>query len=892
MSLLAGQRLGPYEVLAVLGAGGMGEVYRARDTKLNRDVAIKVLLPSVANDPDRLARFSREAQVLASLNHPNIAAIYGIEESYGVTALVMELVEGGDLSQRIARGPIPIDEALPIARQIAEALEAAHDHGIIHRDLKPANIKVRADGTVKVLDFGLAKAVGQGSGIGDQESGNAANSPTLSIHATEAGIILGTAAYMSPEQAAGKIVDKRTDLWAFGIVLMEMLTGRQVFSGESVSHVIAAVLKDVPNWSALPPATPESIRRLLRRCLEKDRMRRLPDAAVARLEIDDVRQPSSSDSTTPSARPRSSAAAIIGAFTAGALITGAAVWVLVQSDVAVSTPAAVRFAIHDSDQVIVSRVQGDMALSPDGRSLAFIGFGKNGSRVWVHDTGSLETRELPGTDSAFGVAWSPDGRSLAFHSGGQLEKVAVAGGSPESIGTGGPNSVSGQLAGGGRSVQWGPDGTILSGDSRGFWRADAAGRTPVTLLMRSGQEIHDATGFLPDGRHYLLSVQSADPTKAGTFVVATDGATRTQILPFPGGAQYALGHLLYVRDRVLYAQPFDPPTSKLSGDPIALAEPAARVFSVSRNGTLAYLPLDASDRPNAAELTWMDRRGRLIERVDQAAGGASPNLSPDGRRLAMILRGDIWILEVGRGVLSKVSGGGANAPTWSADSSRLFFHKSAYRDQKDAIFAMRPGSPDAETVIVAPGATDGDHAHGIDTSADGQYLAFEGGDGFDIWVKPLAGNSAARPVIQGPNAESQPMFSPDGRWISYTSNTSGRFEVYVQRFPEGTDRTQVSPNGGASARWRRDGSELFYLALDGTLMAVPTTRTAQSIEFRSPVPLFQFFSSQRGSPTQKPQYDVSADGQRFIVSAVSRRNDPSIQVVLNWPALTTTKATP
>ncbi len=352
--------------------------------------------------------------------------------------------------------------------------------------------------------------------------------------------------------------------------------------------------------------------------------------------------------------------------------------------------------------------------------------------------------------------------------------------------------------------------------------------------MRSGAEFHGATGFLPDGRHYLLSVQSDDATTAGTFVAATDGSTRTRVLPFPGGAQYALGHLLYVRDRVLYAPAFEAAGARLSGDPVALAEPAASVFSVSSNGALADLPLDASDRPNAAELAWMDRSGRLIERVDQAAGGASPSLSPDGRRLAMVLRSDIWILEVARGVLSKVSRGGAQAATWSADGGRLFFHKSAYPDRKDAIFTVRPGSPDTETLVVEPASGEGDHAHPIDVSADGQYLAYEGGDGFDIWVKRLGGDGAAKPLIHGPSVETQPMFSPDGRWLSSTSNVSGRHEVYVQRVPAGTDRTQVLPGVGGSARWRRDGNELFYLALDGTLMAVPTARTAQAIEFRAP----------------------------------------------------------
>jgi Tol biopolymer transport system component len=734
---------------------------------------------------------------------------------------------------------------------------------------------------VKVLDFGLAKAIDPAAGT----SVTAMNSPTLSIHATQAGIILGTAAYMSPEQARGKSVDKRTDIWAFGCVLFEILTGTRAFPGDDATDTIVAVCSKEPDWIRLPTAIPSSIRRLLKRCLEKDPKRRLDSAGGVRIEIDEALHPSPADPTISRSQSRVKLGAIVTSFTAGAIIIGAAVWVLARGESVVSAPDVVRFGIHDTDQTIVSRVQGDMALSPDGRTLAFIGFGKNGSRLWTHDIGSLETRELPGTDAAFGVAWSPDGKALAFHTFGQLKKVNVAGGSPETVGLGGPNSVSGQLGGGGRSIQWGSDGTILTSDSRGFWRADAAGGSPVTLLMRSGAEFHDANGFLPDGRRYLLSVQSDDATKAGTFVVANDGSTPKRVLPFAGGAQYALGHLLYVRDRVLYAQAFDLAGSRLSGDPVAIAEPAARVFSASTNGALAYFPLDTSERPNAAELTWMDRQGRLIERIDQAAGAAAPNLSPDGRRLAIVLRSDIWILEVARGVLSKATRGGANAPTWSADGARLFFHKSAYRDQKDAIFSMRPGSSDAETLVVEPASGQGDHAHPVDASAGGQYLAYEGGDGSDVWVKRLAGDGGAMPLIQGPSAETQPMLSPDSRWISFTSNSSGRHEVYVQRFPDGTDRMQVSPTGGGSARWRRDGSELFYLGLDGTLMAVPITRTARSIEFRAPVSLFKFFSSQRGSPTQKPQYDVSADGQRFIISAVTRRNDPSIQIVLNWPAL-------
>lgn len=876
ISLPTGSRLGAYEVISALGVGGMGEVYRARDTRLNRDVAIKVLLPAVANDPDRLARFSREAQVLASLNHPNIAAIYGIEEGSGITALVMELVEGEDLAQRIARGPIPIDEALPIARQIADALEAAHDHGIIHRDLKPANIKVRADGTVKMLDFGLAKALGP---PGASATADAMNSPTLSIHATEAGLILGTASYMSPEQAAGKNVDKRTDLWAFGIVLMEMLIGRQVFKGETVSHVIAAVLTDEPGWAELPADTPLSIRRLLRRCLEKDRKLRLPDAAVARLEIDDARTTHHEISDTRTVSSRSLWPAV-ASFVVGGLVIGGAMWMAARTPSPGTMGSVVRFAIYDTDEVTVSRTQGDMALSPDGRTLAFVGFGKDGPRIWVREFDSLGARALPGTEAPFGMAWSPDGRSIAFASYGRLRKVVVAGGSPEAISP--PSSFAGGV--GARSMAWGPDGTIFFADNRGFWRATADGGIPATLAMRSADEAHDATGFLPDGRHFLLSVASSDPAKAGTFVVAVDGSDRRRILAFPSWAQYAMGRLIFVRDQILYAQPFDTVSRQLSGAAVPLAESAADRFSVSNTGSVAYLPLDSSEQPNVSELVWMDRRGGMLGRIDQAAGAISPTLSPDGRRLAMVLRGDIWTFELARSVMSKVTTERAAAPTWSPDGKRILFYRSLFTGLKDAILDTTPGSGEKPTIALVPADGTGDHAHPNDISADGRYLAYEGKDARDIWVVPLTGDRTPRPFIEGPNSETQPIFSPDGRWLAYSSDATGAFEVYVQRFPASGARIQVSPGGGGSARWSRDGTELFYLAPDGSLTAVPV-RAGETIEFGQPKALFKFFSSQRGTPTQKPQYDVTADGKRFIVSSVPRRNDPSIQVLLNWPAL-------
>ncbi len=567
LALTPGTRLGPYEVVALIGAGGMGEVYRARDTKLNRDVAIKVLLPSVAGDPDRLARFSREAQVLASLNHPNIAHIHGLEESGGVTALILELVEGEDLAQRIARGPIPLDEALPIARQIAEALEAAHDHGIIHRDLKPANIKLRADGTVKVLDFGLAKAIDPAG----SSSVQAMNSPTLSIHATQTGIILGTAAYMSPEQAAGKAVDKRSDLWAFGVVVMEMLTGRQVFKGETVSHVLAAVLKDEPDWTALPLQTPASVRTLLRRCLEKDRKRRIADAADVRLEIDDAPLAASGDGMrvgvpVPQAAWRLALPwAVVGALAAG-LATVLVLWAPWRKTM--PPPAPLRLSAELGADVSLTFGLGDaMSLSPDGAVIAFVGQkGAGDPQLYVRQLTQLQATALSGTDEAHSPFFSPDGQWIAFFADGKLKKIAVTGGSVVTL-CDAPN---------GRGGAWGEDGTIvfLPNTAGSLMRVSSAGGMPEPLTsLAEGEFTQRWPQVLPGGKAVLFSgggvaagawddaslVVQALPTGARTLVQR--GGYHGRYLPSglgsPERAGREGGHLVYLHDGTLFAAPFD-----------------------------------------------------------------------------------------------------------------------------------------------------------------------------------------------------------------------------------------------------------------------------------------------------------------------------------------------
>ena len=519
--------------------------------------------------------------------------------------------------------------------------------------------------------------------------------------------------------------------------------------------------------------------------------------------------------------------------------------------------------------MIISRRRGDLALSPDGRTLAFVGYGEGGARIWLRALDALEPRSLVGTEGAAGLSWSPDGRSLAFIASQRLKKVSVSGGTPEVLT---PTR--------GSETAWGPDDTILY-IGNGLGRVPASGGAPTKLMDGPFDHLPGSPEFLPDGRNYRISIASADPAKAGTFVASFDGRMRTRLLAFPTTARYADGHLLFVRDRVLYAQAYDLSRSRLTGEVVPIAQNVAPAFAASRQGVIAYAPLSGPDQ----QLLWMDRAGHIQEGLDQAAGGTRPRLSPDGKRLAMQLRGDIWVLELARGVLSRITSGGGLVPLWSSDGQRIvFFRNRAGRDGRDLIVETPVLSAGKEVVLHEP---TGNHAHPSDVSTDGQYLVYEGEqeDGSDIWVARLTGDRQANVYAQTPTVETQGTLSPDVHWLAYSSDTSGRFEVYVQSFPVPGPRIQVSANGGHSARWRRDGKELVYLAPDGTLMAV-SVRAAQPIEFSKPAPLFQFFTAlNQGIPVQTPSYDVTADGQRFIVSAVVRRTDPSVNVLLNWQGL-------
>jgi Tol biopolymer transport system component len=885
LALTPGTRLGVYEVIASIGEGGMGEVYRATDTTLGRQVAIKILPDGFEADPERMARFEREAKTLASLNHPNIAAIYGFEKSAGLRALVMELVEGDDLSRRIARGAMPIDEALPIAMQIAEALEAAHEQGIVHRDLKPANIRVRADGTVKVLDFGLAKAMQPAGSL----SPDLSMSPTVSNHATQAGIILGTAAYMSPEQAAGSLVDKRSDVWAFGVVLFEMLTGRRVFTGETVSHVLASVLKSDPDWTTVPASVPPRVVTVLRRCLQKDRKHRIRDIGDVNLALEGT-----FETAVPQTMAAPSAKGERLAWIAALAVAAAAI-------VALAIPA-VRYLREtpppETRVEIVTTATGQptsFALSPDGRQIAFVASVDGEPRLWLRSLATTTAQPQAGTEGARYPFWAPDGRSVGFFVANAVKRLELGGGAPQIL----ASVVNG--SGG----TWNADGVILfasSVNSIPLMRVSVSGGAVAAVTALGPRQTgHDAPCFLPDGRRFVFYVRGA-PDTAGIYLGALDGSTPTRLTAADGGGVYlpadqtsvagraSSGWLLLVRAGTLVAQRLDVAKGGLTGEPVTLAEGVAVdgrhqvAVSVAATGLVAYRTVAGSQR----QLTWMDRSGTVRGTIGEPdASLSNPRVAPDGRRVAVqrTVQGndDIWLLDGARTSRFTFDPAGEWRPVWSPNGSTIAF--TSNRTGAGDLYQKLTSGAGAEERLV----TSDQLKQVYSWSADGRFLLYNSSDpqtNTDLWVVPLAGDHTPSVFLKTPFREITGVFSPDGRWVAYMSNEAGRQEIYVRPFP-GTSaaggQRQVSTAGGAFPVWRPDGKELNYLNPAGAMMGAPITITGSTVEPGVPVVLFPTHIAGGGTEAQQGrQYDVAPDG-RFLINAVAG-DAPTVPITLlmNW----------
>ena len=877
MALAPGTRLGVYDITVQIGEGGMGQVYRATDTKLKRQVAIKTLPPSVAADADRLARFQREAEVLASLNHPNIAGIYGLEESHGTAALVMELVEGEDLSQRIARGAIPLDEALSIARQIAEALEAAHGRGIIHRDLKPANVKIRADGTVKVLDFGLAKAVEPGGAVQAGSAGRLSMSPTFATPlVTQEGMIVGTAAYMSPEQVKGRVVDTRSDVWAFGCLLFEMLAGRRPFDADDAASAMAAILERQPAWERLPATTPPAVRRLLRRCLEKDPKRRLHDVADARLEIDDAIAAPADDAAAIASGGRWSWLAL-AAIVVAALAGAAVAWFLKPAGGprANAGGGSARFLIALSQPM--SETDGLLIISRDGRRLAYAAGPAGRQQLFVREIDQFASRVVPDTEGVVSAAFSPDGQAIGFVAERKLRTVSLSGGTPLTL----RDRVDGA------GLTWTADQFILynPGTATGIWRIAAAGGEAAAVTQPGAKDNEQRfPEVLPNGNGLLFSARGG-VTDDQVYVESLQTHERRPLAKGSGPHYLASGHLVFVQAGTLFAVRFDPERLEVIGAPVAIIEGIRQarsgqpLISYSETGSIVYVPTNAEPGSNA--LVWVDRSG--AEQPTGASGRpyAQPRLAPDGRRVVTSLRGnteDLWMIDLARGTSSRLTAeSNTSFPVWTPDGRRLTL--ASAKEGSYSIY-WRPADGSAPDERLLSGSWPN---YPFSWSPDGNTLAFVSVSPTtlqDIRVLRADRPGASTPFVETQFREGGPVFSPDGQWIAYVSDESGRFEIYVRPFPGPGEKWPISVEGGSEPVWPRHGRQLFYRAGDA-MMAVDV-ETSPTFSAGKPHKLFD--TPYERSIALWPNFDASADGQRLLMV---KRGNPSpaashINVVLNW----------
>jgi Tol biopolymer transport system component len=883
---LIGQTLSHYRISAALGAGGMGEVYRATDTKLGREVAIKVLPPEVAQDPERLARFEREAKLLAALNHPNIAAIYGLEEADGKPFLALELVEGEDLKERLARGAIPVDEALEIAEQIAEALEEAHGKGIVHRDLKPANVKLTPDGKVKVLDFGLAKAW-----AGDSTAGGApelSQSPTLAHTDTQAGVILGTAAYMSPEQARGKAVDKRADIWAFGVVLLEMLTGRNAFSDATVSDTLASVLKSAPDLASLPPEVPARVRRVLELCLRKNPKERVRDIGDVLIDLKGSTDGPDARSRPEGAAGRRAAARwlALGAVIGGGLIAVLA-WILGGFTTHRSAARTIRL---EAAAPSGTRLERGLALSPDGSAIAFAARDAKGqTAVWIRSLDALEARRLPGTQGARLPFWSPDGRSVGFFTSRQLLAVDLVGGAPRRI------ANTDEDAGNARGGAWSKDGTIVFAPTftGPLLRVPADGSRPpeAATKLEEGEGTQRFPDFLPDGRHFLFYASPGSGIEPGEVRLGELGSLETRRLVEASSAAIYVptGHLVFARGSTMLARPFDTARLEFVGEPVSIgieiptgsSVSGLRSISASADGTLAY----RADPSSATDLVWVDREGHDLGRLGEPGSWRlAPRISPDGRRVLVgtygvgsLNAGNLWILDAKRGVGTPLTFDASDdaIAVWSPDGRRVAFGRGVSQDTFGLYLLPIDAPQDVKQIVGASGYLAPDC-----WTPDGTRVLFTrrgAATGSDILVADVDGAGEPRPWLATPFNEEDADVSPDGRWVAYASDIGGSFNVYVKPLAGGGTPWQVSTAGGTSPRFSPRGGELFYRSLTDEIMTAPVSVSEGRFATGAPVSLFA-----AGIDDQQRDYDVTPDGTRFVLARPADTADAPLVVVLGF----------
>ena len=891
-----GRALGRYEVLGRLGAGGMGQVYRARDTRLGRDVAIKLLLDDAAEDPARLARLEREARLMAALNHPNIAGIHSLEEADGVRFLVLELVRGDTLERRLAAGPLPT--ALAVCQQIAAALEAAHETGVVHRDLKPANVMLTDGGQVKVLDFGIAT-------LRPPPEREGVTGGPGSVDASTVGLVIGTVNYMSPEQASGERVDRRTDIWAFGCVLFETLSGSRPFDRDTVTGTIGAILTRDPDWSRLPPDTPPAVRSLVRRCLRKDPQQRLRDIGDARIELGEalaeLGEPAAADAPTRAGEPRPGAP-VPPPVVAARWRSGPAPWILIAALLGVVVWQAVSrdSARSPGDRRIVSvqppagSVLQSVVVSPDGGRLLLVAADAEGpTHLWVRRLDAAEPQKLDGTTGATYPFWSPDSRSVGFFADGKLKRVAVGGGPVVEL----------CAASNPRGGTWNAEGVIVfASSSRGLSRVSADGGqpAPVTRLnAAAGENSHRFPYFLPDGRHVLyFSRNPVRPALTGVYVVSTASGETKQLLAVNSLAVYAPpGYLLYRRGESLLAQPFDPGTLALRGEAVAVADhvwydpsfTALASFGVTSGGLLAY----RSGGIDKTALVWVGRDGAERGRVGEPANYLNFRLSPNDSQLAVSRTNErtetrnLWIHDLAGGTSRQVTFSSASdfAPAWSPGGDSIAF-SSDRAGWFDVYRQPASGGSEATLLLRSPATK-----LVRDWSSDGRFIAYDAlteSDDVDVWALRAAG-ARAEPFTKGSADQWFGRFSPDGRWIAYTSNELGQYEVFVERFPKAGGRWKISNGGGFQPVWGPTGEEVFYLAPDGKLMAAAVTAAGSAFSASPPRALFQTRVNVAtvNPPESLNHYDVSADGARFLISSRDTSTSVPIVLVFDWRAVMT-----